>query len=430
MDIHQLMTALSEHSNTVIALVVLLCFSAYFSASETAFTSANKARLKTAAREGDHASGRALKLLGNYDRLLYTTLIGNNIVNILSASLATTLFVALFPKSGVWLSSAVMTVLVLIFGEITPKSLAKQQPEALAAKVAPSMKFLTYLLMPLNVIFTLWRKLVFKVFKIEDQAVTTEDELITIVDEAEAEGGIGALESDLIRSAIEFNDLDVNDILTPRVEMAAIEDCLTVAEAAQEFYACNYSRLPVYRDSVDNIIGILHEKDLVAAMIRGEESIIPLIQPVIYASQTMKISALLRQLQKNKSHMAIVLDEFGGTEGLVTLEDIIEELVGEIWDEHDEVETPVRQIAEDTFVADGSADIAELFDVMKIDERLLEDADTVTVSGWVMEQFGHIPQAGETVTVDRMEISVLKAGPKLVEEAQFRLVAEAEEEDY
>jgi len=339
----------------VVILILMLLISAYFSASETAFTGLNRSRLKTMANEGDKKAVRALNMAENYDRLLYTTLIGNNVVNIFATSLATTLFVSLFPQSGVLYSTVVMSAAILLFGEITPKSFAKQSPEDFAIFSTPLMRFFAIVFWPLNFLFSLWLKLMRKIFTFDDNISTTEDELITIVDEAEADGGIGPMESELIRSAIEFNDLDVEDILTPRIDVVAVEENDSIEKIEEVFVANSFSRLPVYRQSIDFIIGVIHEKDFLAQKHYNETSIKPIIKNIIYASPTMKISTLLRILQKSKSHLAVVLDEFGGTEGIVTLEDILEELVGEIWDEHDEVIEPIVVKEDNTVIAAGSA---------------------------------------------------------------------------
>ncbi|MCL1817242.1 MAG: CNNM domain-containing protein, partial [Clostridiales bacterium] len=289
-----------DNSPASIALILLglLLLGAYFSASETAFTSLNRARLKAMSNMGESKATRTLKLLDDYDRLLSTTLIGGNIVNILAASLATVLFTGLFPKNGVLISTIVMTMLVLAFSEITPKSLAKEAPLRFAIATSPFIRLFILILNPISFFFGLWRKLVSKMFSISDHESPAEEELLTIVDEAEAEGDIDPLEGELIRSAIEFNDLDVEDILTPRVNVMAVPEDAAMNEVEEVFVANRFSRLPVYRNSIDSIIGVIHEKDFMAEMHYGRTDIKPIIKKVLYASPSMKISTLLRSLQR------------------------------------------------------------------------------------------------------------------------------------
>ncbi len=410
----------------VVILIFLLILSAYFSATETAFTGLNRSRLKTMANDGNEKALRALNMAENYDRLLYTTLIGNNIVNILAASLATTLFVSLSPKNGVFYATVVMTIAVLLFGEITPKSFARQIPEEVAISSAPILKLFAIILWPLNFLFSFWLMLMRKIFTLDDNTSTTEDELITIVDEAEADGGIGPMEGELIRSAIEFNDLDVEDILTPRVDIVAVEENDSMEEIEEVFVINSFSRLPVYRNSIDSIIGVIHEKDFLAQKHYNETSIKPIIKNIVYASTTMKISTLLRILQKSKSHLAVVLDEFGGTEGIVTLEDILEELVGEIWDEHDEVIEPIVVKDDNTVIAAGSANLEDMFDMLGVNSSHF-DYDAVTVNGWIIEILDNIPKAEEVFIADGLKVTVLHADEKVVQKAEIELLEQEEE---
>ncbi len=425
-------TVASIDIDTVFFLVVLIMMSAFFSATETAFTGLNRSRLKTMANMGDDRAIRTLKMANSYDTLLSTILIGNNIVNILATSLATALFTSLFPENGIVIATAVMTVVVLIFGEITPKSLAKEMPLRLALTVTPPLRVLFILLYPLNILFSLWRKLVNKIFKPVDDNAVTDEELLTIVDEAEAEGGINALEGELIRSAIEFNDLDISDILTPRVNVVAVSEDATMKEVEKTFVENRFSRLPVYSKSIDSIIGVIHEKDFLAEMHYGREDIKAIVKKVVYVSPSMNISTLLRLLQKEKLHIAIVIDEFGGTEGIVTLEDVLEELVGEIWDEHDEV---IEQITrsetdENRILALGDANLEDLFQIVGINTMNM-DYDAVTVGGWLIEQMDKIPQTGESILHDNIQFTILEADERMIKQVEILILdqeGEAEEE--
>ena len=379
---------------SIIALVALITLSAYFSATETAFTSLNKIRIKNLAQSGNKKARSVYNLLQNSDRLLSTILIGNNIVLIIATTIATLLFTKQYGPAGVSISTAVMTVVVLIFGEISPKILAKDSPESFAMFSSSILKLFLFLLTPVNFLVMLWRKLLSKLFKTKDDQGITEEELITLIDEAENEGGINSQEGELIRSAIEFNDTDVEEILTPRVDVIAIEEDTPMQEIAQIFRLHGYSRLPVYRGSIDTIIGVLHEKDFYTLLYREATTIKNAITNVITATENMKIPTLLRLLQQDKSHIAIVVDEFGGTQGIVTLEDILEELVGEIWDEHDEVIELYKKVSDTVYHVSGNANFEDMLEALDI-RQLKKEYDSQSVSGWVIEEFGRLPKQGD-----------------------------------
>ena len=391
----------------IVGIIICVMFSAFFSASETAFTTLNRIRLKTEAEAGDSRAALVLSIAENYDKMLSTILIGNNIVNIASASLATIVFTHVLGDAGVSVSTAVMTVIVLIFGEISPKNLAKEHPEAFARFSAPFLRLLITILTPFNFIFSQWKKLLNKIFKKKSDNRMTQEELKTIVDEAQSEGGIDEEKGELIRSAIEFDDLTADDILTPRVDIVGIDEECPFQEISDIFLKNTYSRLPVYSDSIDNIIGIVHEKDYFSAQKSGISDIKQVMKKVLYISRTVKISDLLRTLQKTKSHMAIVVDEFGGTEGLVTMEDIIEELVGDIWDEHDVVIDYFNQIDDHTYVINCSADLHDLFEEFDLGDS--DEFESASVGGWAMELLGKIPSVGDTFDFKGWHITVTKA---------------------
>ena len=391
----------------IVGIIICVMFSAFFSASETAFTTLNRIRLKTEAEAGDSRAALVLSIAENYDKMLSTILIGNNIVNIASASLATIVFTHVLGDAGVSVSTAVMTVIVLIFGEISPKNLAKAHPEAFARFSAPFLRLLITILTPINFIFSQWKKLLNKIFKKKSDNRMTQEELKTIVDEAQSEGGIDEEKGELIRSAIEFDDLTADDILKPRVDIVGIDEECPFQEISDIFLKNTYSRLPVYSDSIDNIIGIVHEKDYFSAQKSGISDIKQVMKKVLYISRTVKISDLLRTLQKTKSHMAIVVDEFGGTEGLVTMEDIIEELVGDIWDEHDVVIDYFNQIDDHTYVINCSADLHDLFEEFDLGDS--DEFESASVGGWAMELLGKIPSVGDTFDFKGWHITVTKA---------------------
>ncbi len=394
----------------ILALIVLVAMSAFFSASETAYTGLNRARLKNIAQSGSHRAEKALALSENYDRLLSGILVGNNIVNILSASLATVLFVRVLGRGGVSASTAVMTVVVLMFGEIAPKSIAKERPEQVALAVYPALNAILILLTPVIFLAGCWQKLVYRVFKPSKDRGITEEELITIVEEAENEGEIDEHESELIRSAIEFNDLTAEDILTPRVDIVAVDVDDSPEDISRAFGESGRSRLPVYEDSIDNIIGILHEKDFYHR--RDSASLREMMTAPLCVLPTTQLGVLLKLLQKTKNHMAVVMDEYGGVAGIVTMEDILEELVGEIWDEHDEIVEDIVPLSDGAWRVDGGASLDDLREIMPIGE----DYDSVTVNGWVLEVLGRFPQPGDLFEYGGMRITVEKVDRRRVEQ--------------
>jgi len=409
----------------IVALVLLIAMSAYFSATETAFTSLNRIRLKTKADDGDRKAKRTLALAEQYDKLLSTILIGNNIVNIAATTIATVLFTKLFRENGPAISTVVLTVAILIFGEISPKSLAKEYPERWALFATPLLSLLTIILAPLNFLFGLWRKLLGLLFHANEEDVITEEELVGMVEQAETEGGLDEHESELIRAAIEFNDLEVSEILTPRVDLVAVEENTAPDEIARLLTESGYSRLPIYKESIDNIIGVVHEKDFYAARYRGFKSLAAITGPVLYTTGSTKISDLLRILQKNKAHMAVVVDEYGGTEGIVTLEDILEELVGEIWDEHDEVVESFRKEEDGSYIIQCSASLDDLYDLFSVKG----DPDASTISGWVVDQLGRVPEQGDMFQAEGLEVTVTQVEQRRVMEIKVSVLPEETEEE-
>ena len=406
----------------VIILVILLILSAFFSATETAFTSLNRTRLKLLADDGKKSAKKALKHADNYDRLLYTILIGNNIVNLTLATISTLLFSSIITNSeslSATLSTIISTIAVLIFGEITPKTLAKEFPEKVAMFVAPIMDFFTIILYPLNLVFTGWKLLLKKIFKFKSEDVITEQELLTYVEEANEDGTLDNNETELISSAIEFNDAEVGDILVPRVNVIAVEENTPMKDIRLVFSEHGFSRLPVYRGSIDTIIGMIHEKDFYAAYTSGATDIKGIVTSMALATEHMKISDLLRSMQKQKVHMATVVDEYGGTLGIVTLEDILEELVGEIWDEHDEVVDYFTKLDDEHYLVDGNAELSEFFEIFSQEED--EESDSNTVSGWIIERSGDIPPIGYTFDYNNLTVTVTKRTLKKVLEVKVEI---------
>ncbi len=384
---------------SIIGLCIIL--SAYFSATETAFSSLNRIRLRNLAQNGNKRAQLADKLADNFDQLLSTILIGNNIVNILCASLGTVFFVKHFGDAGATISTAVITIVLLICSEVTPKSLAKENPESFACFSAPIINITCKVFTPLNFLFMKWRKFISHFSKNNADSGITEDEFIVMVDEAKQDGGINEQESQMIRNVLEFNDTDAVDIITPRVDIVAISLDAENKEIADTFSESGFSRLPVYEGTTDNIIGFLHQKDFY----HFAKQTIPLkqmIKPVIVVPEGVKVHDLLRMLQRNKCHMAIVSDEYGGTLGIVTMEDLLEELVGEIWDEHDDIVENIEKIDDTHFNILGGAPTDVVFDYFS---KSVE-TDATTIGGWAMECLGCIPQKGDTFTKEGLIFTV------------------------
>lgn len=420
----------SDSIRYIIFLGLLIAASAFFSASETAYTSLNRMRLKELAENGDKKASLALTLADNYDTLLSTILVGNNLVNILASSLATVLFVKYFPVTGVTISTIVMTILVLLFGEISPKSIAKERPEVFAVNVAPFLRIVMVMLTPVNFFFKSWKKLLNKVFTFEASESISEKELLFLVDEAQNSGGIENHEHQLIRSAITFNELEVQDILTPRVDVIGTDVNSSLQEIETLFLTEGYSRIVLYDDSIDKVVGVLHQKDFYAFVKNNagteiNQSIQSIVKDVIWTPANMKISKLLKQLQLEKAHLAIVSDEYGGTIGIVTLEDILEELVGEIWDEHDEVTEEVVKIDESTYRIAASANLDKVLSLFGIEEEFISN----TVSGFVMEQMGKLPDEGDSFVYHNLKITVTKVRFRRILETFVELIPETDEEE-
>jgi len=403
----------SYYTILLITLVLLLCFSAFFSASETAFSSLNRIKLKSLAAK-DKRARLALKILDAYDKLLSTVLIGNNIVNIASSALATALFIGLFGQKGVSLAMFVMTVLLLVFGEISPKTLAKESPELTAMRSAPLLRFFVFIFSPFNFLAARWKKFIMKIFPVKHDRSTTEDELLTFVEEVRQEGGINIQEEQMIRQAIDFDDLKVSGIFTPRADVAAVADTSTVEELDRKFIETGFSRLPVYQDTIDNITGIILLKNFYHEVMKGLKTPAQIVKPAVFVTKTIKIAKLLRTMQEKQAHLAVVVDEHGGTLGIVTIEDIVEELVGEIWDEHDEVVKPIKKTGDGVFTVLGRVNFKDMLETvagqfLKTDQlpKIDEIPDT-TVANWIMETLGRLPRAGEEASWHYLKIVVLK----------------------
>ena len=406
----------------IVIMAVCLALSAYCSATETAFSSANTTRLRTLAEKGSGNAALALKLLEQYDRLLSTILIGNNIVNIATASIGTVLFVRHYGDAGATISTVVVTVVVLIFGEISPKSIAKDCAEKCAMLSAPILRVLIWVLMPLNLLFSLWKKLLAKVFRLNTDSKMSQEELLMLVDEVQQDGSIDRDEGELLKNAIGFSEQEAQDILSHRVDLAALPVTASKEEVAALFTQTKYSRLLIYQDSIDHILGTVHQKDFYVGCGVTDQPLSDIISPPVFALENEPIRALLKKLQQAKTHVAVVVDEYGGTCGIVTMEDILEELVGEIWDEHDEEEVFLRKIAPDTWLVDAGMDFDDFAEFF----QLKTDSEMVSVSGWVMEQFGRVPEAGDSFVFESLTVRVTKVENHRIEEIQVTREESAE----
>ena len=402
----------------LVAIIVLIFFSAFFSGTETAYSCANRIKLRSFEQNGNKRAGWVLKLTeNNYDKFISTILVGNNIVNITASTIATLFFIKIFTDTASVnpsvISTIVMTVAVLIFGEITPKFLAKTAPEKYAMAVYPVIIFFYYIFYPINLLFSGWKWLISKIFRIKEETVITEDEILTMVEEAEEDGTLRQDETELIRQVIEFDDVEVGDILVPRVNIVGVEVSSPMEAIKDIFISEGYSRIPVYKDDVDTIIGTIHEKDFFKEYLQGKSNINDILQNAVYTTEHVKISTLLKQLQKKKIHIAVVLDEYGGTLGIVTMEDILEELVGEIWDEHDEEVEYFKKIDDNVYLVDGNAPLHETFKFFGIEDDL-ENFEANTTSGWIIEKLGLIPRVGTKIEHLNLDIEVLKATVKKI----------------
>ena len=416
---------ITDHLPSIIAMLVCLILSAYFSATETAFSSLNKTRIKVLAEDGNKRAKLALALSEKYDKLLSTILVGNNIVNIAISSIATVFFIHLIDEAnGPTVSTIVVTIAVLIFGEITPKSIAKDHPEAFAMFSAPIIDFLRLLLTPVTFVFSLWKKLIQKLFRSDSDNRMSQEELLMLLEEVEEEGGLNEEEGELLRNAVEFGDLAAKDILTHRVDLDAFSIDADKEDIAKIFTESRFSRLLVYEESIDKIVGVVHHKDFYQGTSITDKPISEIMAPPVFIPQTEKLDDLLRLLQKSKSHIAVVLDEYGGTMGIVTLEDILEEIVGEIWDEHDEVEEEITMVDEHTYTIDGAMAISDFEEQFEVEI----ETDTLMLGGWIMEKMERVPEVGDVLECEHPTITVAEVEDRRVVSVTV-LVGEKKDEE-
>ncbi len=413
----------------IIIIAVCIILSAYFSATETAFSTFNRIRVKNLAEKGNKKAITAMKLSDNYDTLISTILIGNNIVNILASAMATLLFVELLGSQdlGATVSTVVLTIVILVFGEISPKSMAKNSPDKFVLFSAPIIRIIYLILYPFNFVFEKWQKLLARIFKNEDDKGNTEEELISIIEEAEEDGNIDEEESSLIKSAIEFGDLEVGDIFTPRIDITALPIDADKETVTRVFTESGYSRIPVYERDLDNVVGILYYKDFYSLCVDKSVEIKEILKPALFAAKSQNVNDLMKELQEKQLHMAVVTDEYGSTAGLITLEDILEEIVGDIWDEHDEIIEEIKEIGDGEYEVSGMASIEKLYD--ELDMPADEETDATTVNGWATDILERIPEEGDEFEHRGLKVKVLKMDARRIETLLVIDARPADEDD-
>lgn len=413
----------------IILIIFLIALSAMFSSCETTFSTVNKVRLKNYAAQGNKKAAKALKIAESFDNALTAILIGNNIVNIASTSISTVLFTDLFGSKGVGIATIVMTVTVLIFGEILPKTYAKENAEKCSFFFASPLYGLIIIMSPLVKIFSALKSLVSKLYSSSEKTPTvTEDELKYIIDEIEEEGVLEKSESKLVRSALDFDETTVSEILIPRVRVTGVEINSSVEEIKNVFLTEMYSRLPVYEKDLDTIIGIITQKDFFKMISEGRSNIQDIIQNVTFISEFKLINDALHEMQRSKTHMSVILDQYGGTKGIITMEDIIEELVGEIYDEDDEVISPIVQTGENLYEASGELSVDDMLEALGLPESFVT-SNSNTIGGWIMEMAGHIPEVGEQISSDCFELKVLEKNVHKINKIEIRISMPEPDED-
>ncbi|MDD3192441.1 MAG: hemolysin family protein [Oscillospiraceae bacterium] len=415
-----------------LGLVALLAGSAFFSASETAFATVNTIRLKNYADAGNKKAALALKIAEMYEKTLSSILIGNNLVNIAISSIVAVLFTTWMGSAGTWVSTAVVTVVVLIFGEILPKTFAKEHSEKVALRVCGVLLAIITLMTPVSFLFIKMQHGFINLFKSErKQPSVTEEELKYIIETIENEGVLGKEESSLVQSALDFDETPAEKIAIPRVDMVCVDLEDSIDEILGKIVPEHYSRIPVYEHSVDKIVGVLYLRDMFDEMVQhGKEAldVRRLMHPCVFVHRSMKIPAVLNVLQKQNQHMAIVTDDYGGTYGLVTMEDILEELVGEIYDESDEIPEGVTRVNEACFETAGEVDVDDLFEEIGYTPPDF-DCDYHSVSGWVLEELEHIPEPMESFVRGRLKVTVLQVEEQRIGRVRLELLPEQADED-
>lgn len=389
-----------------IVIVVLLMMSAFFSCVETAFSSANTIRLKNLKNSGSKKAKHALWVCDHFDKALTAILIGNNIVNIASSALATIICINLFKNYGAAIATGATTLLVLTFGEVIPKCLGKEATDKITLNTGLILRALTYIMLPFVYFFIMIKTLALKIAHVKkDLPSVTEDELKYIIESIEEEGILEEQESELVQSALDFDEKTALEILTPRVDVTAIDIDDSQDKIRNIILKDRYSRIPVYKDNIDNIIGILHSRDYLEKIILKEEiDIKALLTPAHFIYKTLRLSDILNDFKANKLQIAIVTDEYGGMLGIVTMEDLIEEIVGDIWDEDEEIEHRYTKLKNGRYLVSGDMDLSDLFEMLGIESN--EDVESISVGGFIAESLGNIPIVGQSVEYEGIKLTV------------------------
>ena len=413
-------------------ILVCVFFSNYFSSSEMAYSSCNKLRLENALEDGSKRAGVALKITERYDDTLSAILIGNNLVNIAASSMGSVVMIVLLGDAKgtdyAWVATVVITLLVVIFGETIPKIIAKSSPNRIAINHAYFIRGLTIVLKPVIWLVVGFINLITRGLRGEENDEVAVEELSSLIETAEDEEILDEDQSELVQAAIDFADISASEVMTARVDMEAIDIDDDWEEILRFVDECSYSRIPVYEDSVDNIIGVLYLNHLLKALTDEEKpEIRSLLMPPCYVYKTMKLPAILSELKRAKQHLAIVTDEYAGTLGLVSMEDVLEQLVGEIWDETDEVEEEVVERDEGIYELDGDMVISDFLELLGINENDFE-AESETVGGWTIEMFGRFPRANDSFDYENLSVTVMEMDGRRVEKILVK-INEAEENE-
>ena len=405
-----------------ILLIVLLFLSAFFSGSETAFMAVNRVQIRDRSNKGDEKADLVDKLLNDETHLLTTILIGNNLVNIATSSIATSIAIELFGNKGVGIATGVVTLFILIFGEITPKSLGNSNSLKYAKIVAPFLYWIEKIFYPFVLFFSWLIKRVIGKENLISSAFITEEEIRRFVNVSEEEGVIKEIEKDMIQSVFDFDDTQVREIMVPRIDMVCIESDADIEEVVELAVEYGHSRIPVYENVVDDIIGLIYVKDLLKLILSNEDEtdvdLEEFIKPIYFIPESKPINTLLTEMQKRREHMAIVLDEYGGTSGLITIEDLLEEIVGDIQDEFDLETKMIEKINDNEMIVDARSDIDKIND--KLEDSLHEEENFETISGFILYNLGYLPKKGEKIKIENLIITVEDVSEHRIEKVRIK----------
>lgn len=404
----------------VLLLLILLSLSGFFSGSETAFMSVNRVKIREQANSGDRRALSVDKLLHDETKLLTTILIGNNLVNIATSSLATAIAIDIFGSKGVGIATGIVTLFILIFGEITPKALGNKSSIKFSKTVSIYLIWLEKLLYPFIKFFSALIKIMVGEDNMITSAFLSEEEIKRFVNVSEEEGVIKETESEMIQSIFDFDDTLVREIMVPRIDMICIKKNASIEELVELAVENGHSRIPVYEESIDEIVGLIYVKDLLNLILRDsieDVSLKDLIKPIYFIPETKPINQLLAEMKSRKEHMAIVLDEYGGTSGLITIEDLLEEIVGDIQDEYDLEPKQIEIISKNEVMVDGKVDIDEINEILP--ELLLDREEYETISGFVLHHLGYFPEEGEKIKIDGLKIIITETSEHRIEKVKI-----------